>query len=91
LERVTAVRNSRVLTQSSVYHAVVRRIQIHIEESVDNDLAVEARRRGLSKAALIRLLIQGATSGSAADPVDELIGAGDGEPTPDIDAIVYGR
>lgn len=28
---------------------------------------------------------------AAADPVDALVGSGDGEPVEDIDAVVYGR
>lgn len=58
---------------------------------MDDGLVIEARRRGMSKAALIRHLIRQASAEPAPDPVDHLIGAGDGEPAADIDAIVYRR
>lgn len=74
-----------------VYAAFLRRIQIHLDNLVDDRLAIEARRRGVSKAALIRQLISQASEHPAQDPVDAVIGAGDGEPVGDIDAAVYGR
>lgn len=69
----------------------MRRIQIHVEESVDNGLAVEARRRGMSKAALIRMLIEQGSAVRADDPLNAIVGKGDGAPVDDIDATVYGR
>lgn len=69
----------------------MRRIQIHLDDVVDDGLVVEARRRGMSKAALIRLLIRQASADRAADPLDAVIGTGDGTPAEDIDAIVYSR
>lgn len=75
-----------------VYAALMRRIQVHLDEAMDDELATEARRRGMSKAALIRLLLsQQQTHVAGADPVDALVGSGDGEPVEDIDAVVYGR
>lgn len=69
----------------------MRRIQIHIADTMDDELATEARRRGMSKAALIRLLLSQRRQITKADPIDALIGAGDGEAADDIDAAVYGR
>ncbi|MDQ3538792.1 MAG: ribbon-helix-helix domain-containing protein [Actinomycetota bacterium] len=68
----------------------MRRIQIHLDDAVDDRLAVEARRRSLSKAALIRLLIRQGFPQGGKDPVDAVIGMGDGEAVDDIDAAVYG-
>lgn len=68
----------------------MRRIQIHLDEEVDDQLAGQARERGLSKAALIRQLISVGSTQSATDPLDALVGAGDGDPVDDIDAVVYG-
>lgn len=58
---------------------------------MDDDLATEARRRGMSKAALIRLLLSQQTAVAVTDPIDALVGSGDGEPVGDIDAAIYGR
>lgn len=69
----------------------MRRIQIHIDDRMDDDLASEARRRGMSKAALIRLLLSQRRQIDHGDPIDDLIGAGDRDAADDIDAIVYGR
>lgn len=69
----------------------MRRIQIHLEDEVDEELAHEARRRGLSKAALIREVLRSGFAGPGEDPVDPLVGAGDGESVTDIDEAVYGR
>ena len=74
-----------------VYDPGMRRIQIHLDDTVDDRLAVEARRRSLSKAAFIRLLIRQGFPQDPEDPVDAVIGTGDGEGVDDIDATVYGR
>lgn len=57
---------------------------------MDDDLASEAARRGISKAALVRDLVRQGFRQSSRDPVDEVIATGDGEPTEDIDAALYG-
>jgi hypothetical protein len=69
----------------------VRRIQIHIDEELDDLLAVESARSGQSKASLIRSCV--ATRFKREEPVDAmtaLIGAFDGPATESIDDIVYG-
>ncbi|HEX8066784.1 MAG TPA: CopG family transcriptional regulator [Thermoleophilaceae bacterium] len=70
----------------------MKRLQIHIEEELDEALAVEAARSGTSKAALIRefvadRLMKGTPAG---EPLDELVGRYDEEPG-DVDDVVYGR
>lgn len=69
----------------------MRRIQIHLDQAMDDNLATEARRRGLSKAALTRMLLAQRMQSDAVDPTDAVIGAGDGQNTDDIDAAVYSR
>ncbi len=69
----------------------MRRVQIHLDEAVDDHLAAEAARRALSKAALIRALLAETLDLEAApdDPFDELVGSLDTEPA-DVDEVVYG-
>jgi hypothetical protein len=70
----------------------VKRLQISIEEEMDDALAVEAARRRISKAAVIRELVRDRLGGtrSASDPVAALIGDIDDE-AGDIDEVLYGR
>jgi hypothetical protein len=72
----------------------MRRIQLHIEEELDDALAREAARRGEPKAKLMReyLWRQIDVSGLVSDTLDELIGISDGEPLDGetIDDVVYG-
>ena len=75
-----------------MYTAWMRRIQIYLEEEVDDALAAEAVRRGTSKAALIRTAVAyrfGPLPGLDADPISKLVGSVDIEPA-DIDEVVYG-
>lgn len=57
---------------------------------MDDELASEAVRRGVSKAALVRELVRSSFHPAGQDPVDNLIGTGDGEPVDGIDAAIYG-
>lgn len=69
----------------------MKRLQIYIEAEMDEALALEAARDGVSKAAVIRRLVadhMGQRGG--ADSVDELVGCFEGDPG-DIDDVVYGR
>ena len=69
---------------------VVRRINIYIDEDLDDRAEREARRRRISKAALIRQsLLSELGPPSHRDPIDEIIGISDAEPG-DIDDVVYG-
>jgi hypothetical protein len=71
----------------------VRRIQIYIDELLDDSLETEARRQGTSKAALIRRAVArevGTSVPSVTDPWEALSGWLDDEPVDDIDLVIYG-
>jgi hypothetical protein len=69
----------------------MKRLQISIEEDMDDALAVEAARRHVSKASLIRELVREWVGGRrpVSDPMARLIGDIDDE-AGDIDEVVYG-
>jgi Ribbon-helix-helix protein, copG family len=72
----------------------VKRLQIMIEEELDDALARQAAEEGVSKAALIRRYVGERLQPLPADdedPLRLLIGlAGDAEPVDDIDEFLYG-
>jgi len=69
----------------------MRRIQIYIEEDVDERLEADAARLGESKAALIRECVAARYGDrKKRDPLDALVGSLDIEPAP-VDDVVYGR
>jgi hypothetical protein len=71
----------------------MRRLQILIDEDLDEALARLAMERQTSKAALIRAFVREQIRPfppSSADPLVRMIGADDFEPAP-IDDVVYGR
>ena len=71
----------------------MRRIQIYIEEALDDRLQAEARTAGTSKASLIRESVAaryGASTSIDEDPLSRLIGEVDAEPAA-VDDVVYGR
>jgi len=70
----------------------MKRLQIYIEEELDDALAVEARSTGTSKAALIRRFVAERLmkAAPAGDRLDELVGAFDVEPA-NVDEVLYGR
>jgi hypothetical protein len=69
----------------------MRRVQISLDESLDDAAAKEAARRGISKAALIRaaLAAEVTPDRAARDPWEAMIGWLDSEPVDDIDQAVY--
>lgn len=75
-----------------MYHDDMKRLQISIEEDLDEALGVEAAKRRTSKAALIRQFVRErlGARGARTDPVASLIGDIDAE-AGDIDAVVYRR
>ena len=69
----------------------MRRINIYIDEDLDDRAEQEARRRRTSKAALIRASLRAELGPRATrDPLDELVGASDAEPVGTIDSVIYG-
>ena len=72
----------------------MKRLQIYIDEELDAALAVESRRSGRSKAALIRECVARSYRGRLTpDPVDSIIGFVEGTPgdSQAVDDVVYGR
>lgn len=69
----------------------MRRIQLYIEEDLDERLGVRAAREGVSKASLIREAVaeRYAELAPDEDPLDSLIGSLDVEPAA-VDDVVYG-
>lgn len=71
----------------------MRRIQIHIDEALDDAAAAAASRQGISKAALIRSCLAKVLRiepQDGQDPWSTMIGWLDDEPVEDIDEAVYG-
>jgi len=74
----------------------VKRLQIMIEEELDDLLALEAHREGTSKAALIRRYVREHLRPRPLPPIEQdplwkLVGADpDAEPVDDIDEFLYG-
>lgn len=82
---------SDVNISSMMYPAEVRRLQISIDEDLDEALAVEASRRHISRAALIREIVrQQLRPPRERDPFASLIGDIDDD-AGDIDEVVYGQ
>lgn len=67
----------------------MRRIQLYFDEDLDDNLASEAAVRGISKAALVRDLVRQSFRTSGQDPIDGVLGAGDGDDVDNIDAALY--
>lgn len=75
-----------------MYNDNVKRLQIYIDEELDEQLAKEAVRSRTSKAALIRQAVAERWGrGAQQDAMDDLVGdIKDEGDTGDIDAVVYG-
>lgn len=71
----------------------MRRIQLYMDEELDDALSAEAAHRGVSRSALVRDAVRNSLAeviGATSDPIDELIGWLDIDADDDIDAVVYG-
>lgn len=73
-----------------VYTVFVKRINIYIDEALDERAEREARRRHISKAALIRQSLLTELGTKTRDPIDELVGLSEADPADDVDTIIYG-
>lgn len=75
-----------------MYSAVMRRIQLYVDEDVDDALTAKASLLGTSRSALVRDAVRaslGAHLDTVADAVDSLVGDLDVDPDDDIDAVIY--
>ena len=73
-----------------MYTPTMRRLQIYIDEDLDDALASRARRTHTSKAALIREAVRRSIGDQepTPDPFSEWIGGSDAAPAP-VDEVVY--
>ena len=73
-----------------MYTPHMKRLQIYIDEELDDELALRARRAHTSKAALIREAVRRSIGEPEAtvDPFRDWIGGSDAAPAP-IDEVVY--
>jgi hypothetical protein len=80
-----------VYSRYVAYTESVKRLQIYLEEELDEALARQALREGTSKAALIRKYVasQILRDEHPKDPLDELVGRYDEAPG-SIGEVVYG-
>ncbi len=70
----------------------MRRIQLYVDDAVDDALSAEAARRGTSRSALVRDAVQTCFGGlfdAPTDPMNDLIGSLDIAPDRDLDAVIY--
>ena len=71
----------------------MRRIQLYLDDDIDEALSVAAARRGMSRSALMRDAVRvalAAETETLADPLDQLVGSVDIEPDDDLDEVIYG-
>lgn len=71
----------------------MRRIQLYMDDDIDEALSVAAARRGVSRSAFVRDAVRSSLAGgpeATTDPLDELVGSVDVEPDDDLDAVIYG-
>lgn len=79
-----------IYVANDVYNRTMRRIQIYMDEDLDDLLETDAARLGVSKASLIRDAVAQRYAGrSDEDPVTALIGAYDGPAGDSVDDVVY--
>lgn len=74
--------------------SALKRIQIHIDEALNDAAGAEAARRGISKAALIRQTLARElkiSNDQHKDPWQAMTGWLDGGPVEDLDSVIYDR
>jgi metal-responsive CopG/Arc/MetJ family transcriptional regulator len=75
-----------------VYTPPMRRIQLYMDEGLDDALSAAAARSGRSRSELVRAAVRTwLGERDDVDPIDELIGAVDIEPVDDLDSVIYDR
>lgn len=81
----------RRIRRRQMYTPGMKRLQIYIDEEMDDALAIRARRAHTSKAALIRAAVRRSIGESEApvDPFRDWIGGSDAAPG-SVDDVVYG-
>lgn len=88
-----AAPSSVAVAEASVYTPPVRRIQLHLDEDLDEALARRARELGIAKAALIRDYLAQHVEAPAhvVDPSARLVGMyeGDQGESAGVDDVVY--
>lgn len=75
-----------------MYARRVKRLQIYIDEDLDQELGAEARRQRTSKAALIREYVAERLRPRGEDPIESFIGSfnGGSDLSASIDDVLYG-
>lgn len=76
-----------------MYTHPMRRIQLYIDDDIDEALSAAAARRGVSRSAYVRDAVRSCLAGgpeAISDPLDALVGSVDVEPDDDLDAVIYG-
>lgn len=76
-----------------MYTVLMRRIQLYIDDDLDDALSAQAARAGVSRSALVRDAVRVSLSAyfdTPTDSVDDLVGWLDVDPDDDIDSVVYG-
>ena len=76
-----------------VYALGMRRIQLYLDDEVDDALTAQAARQGTSRSALVRDAVRASLAScldDQRDAVDEVVGCLDVEPDDDIDSVIYG-
>ena len=71
----------------------MRRIQLYLDEDLDEALSTRAAQLAVSRSSLVRDAIRASLRAhltTLVDPVDNLIGYLDIEPDDDIDSVIYG-
>lgn len=71
----------------------MRRIQLYMDQDIDDALTAAAARLGTSRSALVRDAVRAALDPAviaSTDAADELVGCLDVQPDTDVDAVIYG-